>query len=498
MKTVGIITEYNPFHNGHAWQIQAVREQFGADCAIIAVMSGCFTQRGEPAVMDKWARTRAALACGVNLVLELPFAYATASAERFAAGGVQVLAATGVTKTLVFGSECGDLDLLMRLADVLETEPADFRRALQTHLDAGLSFAAARQQALAAVLANPDEAAILRHANNILAVEYLKAIRRLPAHQRLQPVTIMRRGQHYLDPELRSPLASATAIRRAVSRHRHNLAGLLHELAPAMPAASLAVLMEEIAAQRAPLLTEDLAPSIISLLRTRPPGQLEQISGMQEGLARRLVAAARRPFTGSKESDDLLAGHSRADQPAPGDTATVDLPAGHAADTTVDLMADATMDDSTDVAATPTAHEAAYGAAAGPTGSRSHKTQPSGRLATLVHAASSRRFPQTRVQRALLALLANVSTADLALFDATGGPAYIRVLGFDKQGRYLLRLMRRKASLPIITRGSDFLEHGGSAALQRQAQLDLAATDLWMLHTGGDCGQDFDRPVVIR
>lgn len=429
MNTVGIVAEYNPLHNGHAWQIQAVREQFSPDCAIVVAMSGCFTQRGEPALLDKWARARAALACGASLVLELPFAYATASAERFAAGGVRLLAATGITRTLVFGSESGDLPLLQRLADILTEEPPEFRRVLQAELDEGQSFAAARQKALAAVLDDPAEAAVLRQANNILAIEYLKAIRRLPAGQRMHPVTIQRRGQGYLDPALTSPLASATAIRQAVSRSPSDLARLLQDLAPSMPAASLAVLLQEIASRRGPVLTEDLAPALIDLLRTRPIDQLEQVPGMQEGLARRLAAAARRP------ADNRLA---LSEDPSPG------------------------------------------------------------RLASLVAEASSRRLPQTRVQRALLAMLAGLTQADLDLFDASGGPAYLRVLGFDKQGRYLLRLMREKARLPLITKGSDFLEYSGPPALLRQAELDTLATDLWMVAAGDLCGRDFDRSVVIR
>ena len=122
----------------------------------------------------------------------------------------------------------------------------------------------------------------------------------------------------------------------------------------------------------------------------------------------------------------------------------------------------------------------------------------SNRLQLLVDSATSRRLPKTRVQRALLAMLLNVRQEDLDQFDKAGGPAYIRVLGFDRNGRYLLKLMRQKASLPIITRGSDFLEHGQDLNLQRQSQLDLAGTDLWSFLAGSQAGADFDRPVVIR
>ncbi len=431
MKTAGIIAEYNPLHNGHAWQIEQTKLKFGSDCAVIVAMSGSFTQRGEPAVLDKWTRARMALACGASLVLELPFAWATASAERFASGGVQLLAATGITRTLVFGSEHGELPALQQLAEQLISEPPSFKTELQRCLDEGLSFAAARQQALAVSLANPAAAELIKSSNNILAVEYLKANLRLPARRRFEPVTFQRQGQAYLDDTIDAPLSSATAIRKVIAKARRDPAALLRHLAHTMPSASLAILLESVAAGNGPVLSEDLALPMISLLRTRSAEEMADIPGMGEGLAQRLIAAARRP-----ESSD-----------------TINSGAGGAS----------------------------YG-----------------HLAAIVEAAMSRRLPRTRVQRALLALLMNLTSEDYERFDQAGGPAYIRVLGFDKNGRYLLKLMREKARLPIITRASDFLEYGDQAILQRQAQLDLAATDLWMLAAGQKTGADFDRPVVIR
>lgn len=423
MKTVGIIVEYNPLHNGHAWQIARVKEVFGKDTAIVVAMSGSFTQRGEPAVVDKWTRTRMALACGASLVLELPLPFATSSAERFAAGGVQLLAATGITRTLVFGSEQGTLPELREIAALLADESPAFKAALQLNLERGLSFAAARQQAVATLLGSDDTAALLKSSNNILAVEYLKALQRLPAAKRLEPVTFQRQGQAYLDPALTSNFASATAIRQVLAVQRQNPAAMLTQLATAMPPAALAILLEAVAAGQGLVLHEDLAVPILALLRTRKPEDLLVYPGMGEGLAQRLHESARRPAEGP--------GYDQ-------------------------------------------------------------------RLSQLVDEAMSRRLPRTRVQRALLHMLLNLTQADLAEFDAAGGPAYIRVLGFDKNGRYLLKLMRKKASLPIITRGSDFLEYGQDIPLQRQAQFDLAGSDLWSILAGAQAGADFDRPVVIR
>jgi predicted nucleotidyltransferase len=425
MKTIGIVAEYNPLHNGHAWQINQAKAHFGADLAVVVAMSGSFTQRGEPAVMDKWTRTRMALACGASLVVELPHVFATASAERFASGGVQLLAATGITRTLVFGSEAGQLLPLETLANELVHESPAFKEHLAGYLDEGLSFAAARQQALVRVLAEPQLAELLRESNNILAVEYLKANARLPARRRLTPVTYPRQGQAYLDGSITSTLSSATAIRGEIARAPHDPAALLRQLSHTMPPQALALLLESVADGLGPVLLEDFALPMIGLLRTHPAETFASLPGLGEGLAQRLVAAARRPVPGT---------------------------AGSSID----------------------------------------------RLASLIEAASSRRFPRTRVQRALLSLLIPVTAEDHQAFDESGGPAYIRVLGFDKKGRYLLKLMREKANRPIITRGSDFLEHGSDSILWRQAQFDLAATDLWMLAAGQNAGADFDRPVVIR
>lgn len=418
MKTVGIIVEYNPLHNGHAWQIEQVKATFGDDCAVIVAMSGHMTQRGEPALLDKWTRTRMALACGASLVLELPALYATASAERFASGGVQLLAATGVTQTLVFGSESGQLPALERLAAALTDESAEFKHVLQDQLELGLSFAAARQKALAQTLATPKDAELLKSSNNILAVEYLKANRRLPARLRFKPVTFQRQGQAFTDETVASTLPSATAIRKLVSATPHQPAELLKGLAHSIPAPSLAILLEAISKRQGPLLPESMILPVLSHLRTRSAEDLASIPGMGEGLAQRLVAAAR--------------------------------------------------------------------------------TAQGGTIAGLIEAASSRRLPKTRVQRSLCALLLNINLDDYQQADENGGPAYIRVLGFDKKGRYLLKLMRQKATLPIITRGSDILEYGSQSALQRQAQLDFAATDLWQAAIGNPPGADFDTAVVIR
>lgn len=173
MNVAGIIAEYNPFHRGHAWQIDETRRALGADTAVVCAMSGHWVQRGECAVTDKWTRAAMALRGGADLILELPTPWACASAETFARGGVGVLAAAGVVDTLSFGSESGDLEGLRRAAACLDS--ADYRAALRGFLDQGLPFALCRHRAAEALL-RAAGAACLERPNDNLGVEYLRAL----------------------------------------------------------------------------------------------------------------------------------------------------------------------------------------------------------------------------------------------------------------------------------------------------------------------------------
>ena len=168
----GIIAEYNPFHNGHAYQIEQARLLTGCDFLVV-VMSGDYVQRGAPAVFDKYTRARMALACGADLVLELPVACSCASAEFFASGAVSLLDGLGCVDFLCFGSESGNLQSLMEPARILAKESPVFQEALRRGLSLGLSFPAARKEAFRACASNPD---ILDLPNNILGIEYLKAL----------------------------------------------------------------------------------------------------------------------------------------------------------------------------------------------------------------------------------------------------------------------------------------------------------------------------------
>lgn len=208
MKAVGLVTEYNPFHNGHLYHLNKAMELTGADISV-AVMSGDFVQRGEPAVLDKYTRTSMALNSGVNLVVELPVNYAVSSAESFAAGALKVLDYVKAD-SIAFGSESGDIERLSKLAHILCDNEDTLYKEISKYTANGISYAAARQNVVEK-LTDKDTAAMLTSSNNILAVEYLKAI--IKNNYAIKPYTVQRQGDSYNDTDIRSEYASATALR---------------------------------------------------------------------------------------------------------------------------------------------------------------------------------------------------------------------------------------------------------------------------------------------
>ncbi len=215
MKTAGIIAEYNPFHSGHRYQLDQIRARTGADYLVV-VMSGDFVQRGEPAIYDKYTRTAIALHNGADLVLEMPCGFATSSAEDFAACGAALLDRLGVVDYLCFGSETGDLSLLQEAAGILSQEPEEYQNILRARLKDGVSFPKAREEALCACLSEKNGAgAALALPNNILGIEYLKALQKRGS--RIRPMTVKRVGQGYHDDGLGGDsFPSASGIRNAV------------------------------------------------------------------------------------------------------------------------------------------------------------------------------------------------------------------------------------------------------------------------------------------
>lgn len=215
MKTLAVIAEYNPFHNGHLYQLNRAKEITNADYAI-SIMSGNFLQRGEVAMWDKYTRAKMAALAGIDLVLELPFAYATGSAYDFATGAVCILNSLGTVNYLCFGAETDDLDTLNKVADILTNEPDSFKVLLKNYLDKGDSYPKARANALSDLFDNTSISDIVNKPNNILAIEYLCALKRTKSN--IKPVLIKRVISNYHDTELKAELSSATAIRTALNK----------------------------------------------------------------------------------------------------------------------------------------------------------------------------------------------------------------------------------------------------------------------------------------
>lgn len=230
MKIVGLITEYNPFHAGHLYHMQQARELTGADYCVV-LMSGSFVQRGEPAIFDKYRRTKAALLAGADLVLEMPIAFSTASAHEFAAYGVALLSAIGVD-AVVFGSECGQIEFLKQAASALNHESAEFQERLRKGLKAGLTYPQARAKALEM---EDTWASVLSSPNNILGIEYLRAAEDL--HSPMEFYTISRKGSGYHEDALADAnFPSASAIRGIIRNSLSKDKYLLDILASHLPA----------------------------------------------------------------------------------------------------------------------------------------------------------------------------------------------------------------------------------------------------------------------
>ncbi len=372
MKAIGIIAEYNPFHAGHALHIRETRRALG-DLPVAAVMSGNFVQRGDCAVLDKWTRTRMALEGGADLVLELPTVWAVSSAERFARGAAEILAATGVAACLSFGSECGDVDSLRQVAACLDSKA--YRAGLRRYLDEGIPFAACRQAAVRDVLGR-DLSDLLARPNNNLGVEYIRALNAL--NSKIQPFTVPRAGaDHDGGPHPEYP--SASFLRERL------LAGTL----PADNPACLAY------GER----------WVLAALRTMGEEDFAALPDSGEGLSHRLYQAVRQ-----------------------------------------------------------------------------------GRTLEEVYAlAKTKRYAHARIRR-------------LALWGAlglrTGGlperPPYLRVLGAGERGRALLREMKSRSALPVITKPA----HGRGIPL---LELEARCTDLYQLcrREPGPCGAEWTSSPVM-
>jgi len=283
---LGIIAEYNPFHNGHLYHLKESKKLTNSDYSI-AVISGNFTQRGEPSIIDKWKKTEIALNCGVDLVIELPVIYSISSAENFAYGAVQILNSLKIVDFLSFGSECGDLHILDDIVNVLIEEPQAYKTLLTHELSKGLSFPKARENALMMYLGNMRRFAnIMSSPNNILGIEYMKALKR--QNSNIHPVALKRKEVEHNEKSIQksSRFASGTAIRNTC------ISNNISELRNVMPKISYAILKDCLKKGNAVRNLSAFDKEVIYMLRKMSLEEIAELPDVSEGLEYSLKNAA--------------------------------------------------------------------------------------------------------------------------------------------------------------------------------------------------------------
>lgn len=419
MKVTGIIAEYNPFHNGHLYQLQESARLTECDY-IIVVMSGDFVQRGAPALVDKRTRAQAALRCGADLVLELPVIYATASAEFFAMGAAALLDRLGAVTHLCFGSECGDAHRLREIAAFLLEEPEGYRKDLKHLLREGSSFPQARAKALSSQDILTDGCSeILSAPNNILGIDYIKALLKLGSD--IVPLTVKRLGAGHSDDvpaasgAQPSPLPAAPISAHAVRRMLQE-GQPLERLRPYLPGDSLSLL-------KAYPVENALHPDDFSallyyrLLMEREQGY-ERYFDVPESLSNRILGRLGE-FTGFEAFCSLL---------------------------------------------------------------------------------KTKEMTYTRISRGLLHILLGIEKGHLALGEALGYAPYAKVLGFRRSAAPLLRAVRERSAIPLVTSLAD-AERDLPADAGRLLRLDIQASAVYQgiasLRAGRAAGSEFRAQLVI-
>lgn len=309
MKILGIITEYNPFHNGHLYHLFKAKEITGADY-VIAIMGGNFLQRGEPAIINKWSRTNMALNAGVDLIIELPFVFSTQDANGFAFGAVKLLDSLQIIDYLCFGSETDNLDTLYSISYFLHIEPQKYKDLIVYNSKKGYEFPKARSLALCEYhrifridglekISPPELSILLKHPNNILALEYIKHLLNLKS--KIKPLTIKRMGASYHQKNITGDISSATSIRNEIlnnlSPGNTNLFRLNDKIKSSIPSFVFPVLEKELREGRGPITLDSYRQYILATLRRTSLEATSRIHGVTEGLENRIKKASLKSYT---------------------------------------------------------------------------------------------------------------------------------------------------------------------------------------------------------
>lgn len=288
MSVIGIICEFNPFHNGHKYLIDCVKKDGDA---VVCVMSGNFVQRGEPAIFDKRCRAKAALLSGADLVIELPVAFSVSGAQTFARGGVKLLNSLGVVDTLAFGSECGDLEKLISAADALENSRV--HNEIYNSMQTGITYAAARENAVRKIFGEKI-ADVLRCSNDILAVEYISALKLL--RSKIKPYAVLRNGAMHDGGEIEGAFASGSLLREKIMNKE--------DVSEFMPREALGVIDEALKKGFAPSDYKKLDVAVLAFLRKAVPETFSGVPDVSEGIENRIINAAQSASTLSEVFDN--------------------------------------------------------------------------------------------------------------------------------------------------------------------------------------------------
>ena len=276
IRTLGIIAEYNPFHNGHMYHLQKAKEEAGAQYTI-CVMSGNFVQRGTTSIINKWKKAELALQNGIDLVIELPTIYSVSSAENFAQGAIKLLESLGIVDGISFGAETSDYGALNNIATILSDEPKVYKDLLNKELKKGLSFPKARENALMLYLNdNKRYVDILHSPNNILAIEYLKSLKKIKST--MQPIPVKREKVYYNDNKIVDDFASATAIRSMLKNKQFG------DIRKVVPDVTYEVLRKESELENIVLDLSSYEKELIYTLRKMTVKEIEDLPDVTEGL----------------------------------------------------------------------------------------------------------------------------------------------------------------------------------------------------------------------
>lgn len=278
MKVVGIVAEYNPFHNGHKYHLESSKKICNADFSI-AIMSGNFLQRGEPALFDKWSRAKMAVLNGIDLVIELPVIYSCQSAELFAFGAIKILDSLKVVDYLCFGSENGNVDEIYKTAETLLSEPTSVKTKIRNFLNEGMTYSKAVNEAYREMTGD-----LLSHPNNILGIEYIKSL--LTINSTIKPITVKRIGSNYNDTVLRGHISSATAIRESLKTN-----GLTEEIKDCVPEASWKEIVDNVNKGKGPVFWHNFSDILLYHIRKSTHESMRYLPEIKEGLEYRLKKA---------------------------------------------------------------------------------------------------------------------------------------------------------------------------------------------------------------